>query len=103
MAKRRVEHRYRFCVQYRLWVLSVRDFEYTRRVQVSKVRLTYFRRVLRVRVRSFSSVPLENIAFLSSLARGVCQCSKPMGCCALVLTGRYLLARESRVRPASTK
>ncbi len=46
MAKRRVEHRYRFCVQYRLWVLSVRDFEYTRRVQVSKVRLTYFRRVL---------------------------------------------------------
>ena len=30
-------------------------------------------------------------------------CSKPMGCCALVLTGRYLLAQESRVRPASTK
>ena len=48
----------------------------------------------------------RKIAFLSSLAllRAACaQCSKPMGCCALVLTGRYLLARESRVRPASTK
>ena len=91
-------------IVYRLWVLSVRDLEYTRRVKVSEVRHTYFRRVPPACPLVFFPYP-ENIAFLSSLARarGVCQCSKPMGCCALVLTGRYLLARESRVRPASTK
>ena len=41
-------------------------------------------------------------AFLGPLVLSL-PCSMPMGCCALVLTGRYLLARELRVRPASTK
>ena len=55
-------------IVYRLWVLSVRDLEYTRRVKVSEVRHTYFRRVPPACPLVFFPYP-ENIAFLSSLAR----------------------------------